>query len=106
MSTRVPEFVALDRSLDGARILVRQFLSQRPGVEKWVKEFTADGVMVRLSDREKASDAGAWHRVYDLRVEAVLDAAKAPPSKEPRADAGESDYRGDVSGQMGLGGGE
>ena len=90
MSARVPEFVALDRSLDGERIAYRHYLSTRAPVEGWVKEFSVDGALVRISAKEKASDAGTWHRVYDVRVEAVLDAAKAPPAKEPGADAGES----------------
>ena len=89
MSARVPVFVALDRALDGARIAYRHFLSTRPPVEGWVKEFSKDGSLVRISRTHKLKDAGTWHRVYDLRVEAVLEAAAAP------TDAGEDDAGGD-----------
>jgi hypothetical protein len=76
--------VAVDRSLDGARILWRHFLSTTPAKEGWVKEFTRDGSRVRIAKTDKPADAGLWHRAYDLVCEGVLDAAKAPT---PPADA-------------------
>jgi hypothetical protein len=68
--------IALDKSLDGARILVRHFLSRDAG-ERWVREFSPDGEHVRMSRTQAAIDAGTWFRVFDMRVEAVLEPAKA-----------------------------
>lgn len=71
MKSPTPPFIPLDRSLDGARVLWRHFLSARPPLEGWVREFSADARLVRIS-KTKYED-GTWHRCYDLRVEAVLE---------------------------------
>jgi hypothetical protein len=78
VASRVSAPVALDKALEGGRVLFRHFLSQRAPVEGWVREFSADGRLVRISKTPKAKDAGQWHRVYDLRVEAVLSETAGP----------------------------
>ena len=88
MSTATP-VIEFTRALDGARILYRHFLSRRPPVEGWVREFAPTGQMVRISRSNRAKDAGTWHRVYDLRCEAVLEAGRAPePGYVPDDDEG------------------
>lgn len=76
-------YIALDRALDGARVLWRHFLTQRPPVEGWIREFNPDETLVRISATPRATDAGTWHRVYDLRIEAVLEPGRAPALREP-----------------------
>lgn len=69
--------IEFDRSQDGARILVRHFLSRDPN-ERWVREFSPDGQLVRLSRTNAPSDAGTWCRTFDMRIEAVLEPGRAP----------------------------
>ena len=70
-------FIALDKARDGARVLYRHFLTQRPPAEGWVREFSTDGAYVRISPTQRPGDAGTWHRVYDLRCEGVLEQGRA-----------------------------
>lgn len=97
MSTTATKFIALDRALDGARVLFRHFLSQRAPVEGWVREFSVAGDYVRISRTQRPGDAGLWHRVYDLRVEAVLEAGRAPE--------GDTAAAWQARDELGLGGG-
>lgn len=69
--------IALDKRLEGGRILVRHFLSTSAPLEKYVREFTADGKLVRLSRSNDAKDPGLWSRVAELRVEALLEERRA-----------------------------
>lgn len=78
MSAATARFIDLDRSLDGARVLYRSFFSTQAPKDGWVREFSKDGQYVRISRTQQATDAGLWHRCIQLRVEAILDAAKAP----------------------------
>jgi hypothetical protein len=91
-------------ALDGARILFRNFLSRHAPVEGWVREFSADGKLVRISRTRKAKDAGQWFRTFELRCEAVLDEARAPALKEPGERKAPTSTESD--GQMELGGEE
>lgn len=70
--------IELDRQLDGARILYGHSMSQQPPVDGWVREFSMDNQFVRISRSELATDAGTWHRCVHLRVESMLERAKAP----------------------------
>ena len=83
MATLAPKLQGIDRAHDGARVLVRHFLSTVPPVERWVREFDASGKHVRLSKTAEAKDAGTWARVYDLVLVAVLEVGKAPAAAEP-----------------------
>jgi hypothetical protein len=76
--------IEFTRALDGARILVRHFLSKQAPHERWVREFSTDGLLVRISVTRKATDAGQWFRTYDLRCEAVLEESRAPALREPK----------------------
>lgn len=89
-----PLHIDLDRRLDGARILWRHFLSATAPRDGYVREFSVDGQFVRISTTDKKSDAGSWHRCYELRVESILEAARAPQPesvKPARGVAGEKD---------------
>jgi hypothetical protein len=90
----------VDRSLEGGRILYRHFLSNRPASEGWVREFNENGSLVRISRTNKATDAGLWHRAHELRLEGVLEPAKAPAVRE-RLGADLGSYS-DESGELGL----
>lgn len=81
MSTQ-PQVIECDKALDGARVLYRHFLSTAAPLDGWVREFSVDGEHVRISKTNKATDAGTWHRVYTMRIEGVLDPAKAPKVKD------------------------
>lgn len=100
----VPKLI--ERKHDGARILYRHFMSAQP-VEGWVREFSADGNMVRISKTEKPSDAGLWRRIEDYRLISVLEAAKAPKAKasdeEIQANRDRCAGFPDESGELGLG---
>lgn len=78
MSAATTKFIDLDHALDGARILFRHFMSTSAPSEGFLREFSKDEQFVRISRTNRATDAGTWHRVVHLRVEAVLDPAKAP----------------------------
>lgn len=78
------KLIDLDKALDGARILYRHCMSQNPPVEGWVREFNAKGDYVRISKTKRLSDAGTWHSCYTLRVESILDEARAPVFREPK----------------------
>lgn len=81
------------RAMDGARVIWRHW--QRGGEtaqEGFIREFSADERMVRISKTDKPSDAGEWHQARDLRVVAQLDAAKAPKSpKRPSRGTGDDE---------------
>lgn len=70
---------AIDRTLDGARILWRHWYGDplAPN-EGHVREFSADGRHVRLSKTDSTIDRGHWLQVDELRLVAVLDPARAP----------------------------
>lgn len=70
--------IPLDKSLDGARILVRVYLSTGAPTERYVREFSPDGNHVRLAHSTDPLDVGSWWRVFDLRVEAVLEEKRTP----------------------------
>lgn len=72
------KLLELTPALDGARVLYRHWRSTRPMTEGFVREFSPDKSLVRISSSKNAWDAGSWHRALELRVEAVLDDAKAP----------------------------
>lgn len=74
--------IDVDQALDGARILHRHCLSNKPPLEGWVREFSRDGRYVRISKTNRLSDAGIWHDCYTLKVEAVLEAGRAPKVTE------------------------
>lgn len=82
MNSTTPKFIPLDKSLDGARILWRYYLSTYPPTEGWVREFSKEDPHVRISRTNSAYDAGKWFRITDLRVEAILDEAKVPALKK------------------------
>jgi len=73
--------IPIDKGLDGARVLFRHFLSTRAPREGWVREFSKDATHVRISRTNSPTDAGNWWRVYDLRVEAILEPGRAPAEK-------------------------
>ncbi len=83
MASPAPKLLGIDRSHDGARVLVRHFLSTVPPVERWVREFDAEGKHVRLSKTNSVTDAGTWARIYDLVLVGVLEPGKAPAAAEP-----------------------
>ena len=62
----------------GARVLWVHWMSVKPAQEGYVREFSADGRMVRISKTDRPKDAGAWHEVRELRIVAVLDESKKP----------------------------
>ncbi len=78
MTAVTGKFIELDRSLDMARILYRHFMSSNPPSDGWVREFSTDIQFVRISRTQLSDDAGTWHRVSQLCVVGVLDAARAP----------------------------
>lgn len=80
MNAPAPKIIELDRSLDGARILYRHCMSENPPVDGFVREFSKNSQLVRISRSNRVTDAGTWHRVCHMRVEDVLDPAKAPAS--------------------------
>lgn len=84
MPTVPSPFVEFNQALDGARILYRHYLTRMPPHEGWVREFTTSGEFVRISNTQKVTDAGLWHRVYDLRCEGVLEPGRAPALREPK----------------------
>lgn len=84
----VAQAIDFTRALDGARILYRHFLTRRPPVEGWVREFSPSGQMVRISKTNRPKDAGLWFRVYDLRCEAILEPGRAPETREDDEDEG------------------
>lgn len=76
--------IAITPALDGARVLYRHWMSERPPVEGWIREFNKDASLMRVSASQRATDAGMWHRTIEMRVDAVLEPAKAPKTREPR----------------------
>lgn len=81
--------IPLDKGLDGARILVRHFLSTGSPMERWVREFSPDGNHVRLTCTQDPAERGNWWRVFDLRVEAVLEEKRAPQLASAEKGGGE-----------------
>lgn len=87
LQARAPaKAIPLDRGLDGARILYRNFLSRTPPREGWVRELSADGSLARISKTNDPADAGLWMRVQDQVVEAVLEPSKAPATTKQEDD--------------------
>lgn len=86
--------IEITPALDGARVLYRHWGTTSAPKEGFVREFSADKTLVRISPTSAPTDAGVWHRVYDLRVDAVLDAAKAPKKPRREIPPKESDFDG------------
>jgi hypothetical protein len=60
-------------------VLVRHWQTTKPAEERWLKEFSADGLRVRLTKKaDDKRERGTWYVCRELRIEAVLDAANAP----------------------------
>lgn len=77
--------IALDKSLDGARVLYRNWMVDKP-VDGWIREFSPNGEYVRIARTMDLFDAGVWHRCLTLRVDAVLDPARVTkPAEQPVA---------------------
>lgn len=83
-------------ALDGARVLWRHWASAQPPNEGYIREFSPDKLIVRVSRTTGAFDVGSWWRAADLRVEAVLEQKQqekeeqAPPGIPPK----DSDFHG------------
>ncbi len=80
--------VELTPAHDGARVLYRHWMSTQPPMEGFVREFSADKSLVRISRTNEETDPGQWLRSRETRVDAVLEASKAPKVKR------ESEYSG------------
>lgn len=81
------KIIPLDKSLDGARILARHFLSTGTPLERYVREFSPEGKHVRLARSLDPADTGTWWRIFDLRVEAVLEEKRLPQLERTAAPA-------------------
>jgi hypothetical protein len=73
-------------ALDGARVLWRHWATKLPAAEGWLREFSSDGLRVRICLKQNdRREAGTWHLCRELRIEAVLNEASAP-DPSPRDD--------------------
>lgn len=78
MNPAAPKLIELNRAHDGARILYRHYLSANPPRDGFVREFSKNSELVRISRTLSIYDAGDWHRVCHLRIEDILEPALAP----------------------------
>lgn len=102
MNATAPKLIEFTAALDGARILWRFYTSRTSPMEGWVREFNRDGSLVRISRTSKKTDAGHWHRVFELRCEGVLEPAKAPLTGRQKSELPKSNLP-DSSGELGFG---
>lgn len=104
MNATAPKLIEFNQALDGARVLWRFYTARLAPTEGWVREFNRDGSLVRISRTNKKTDAGIWHRVYDLRCEGVLEPAKAPVTGRQKVELPKSNLP-DASDELELGDG-
>ncbi len=81
--------VPITPALDGARVLCRHWTSTQPPREGFIREFSPDQSLVRISKTNFPTDAGYWHRCAELRIDAVLE--HAPATRIPQKSKEESE---------------
>lgn len=65
-------------------MLYRHWQSVEAPIEGFIREFSPDKSLVRITTTKWAFDAGIWHRAHELRVDAVLEEANAPTAPTPQ----------------------